>query len=161
MPPKFYSFVLPPLVVIHCFKLLSYAIWEKTNEPNLILTSLTQFWVTKNGEKPHFGPDLRPLGPNSGHQFFFFFFFRKIWLSQSIDFMGNYHYVQYQKKLMIQSWEKFSEGRKDRQTGRRTDGREWFYRTLSDVEHPKIVLLFFMIWFDRMIWAYIEKWKKC
>ena len=60
-----------------------------------ILASLTQFWVLKNDEKPHFGPELRPLGPNSGHQFFFLF--RKIWLSQSIDFMGNYHYVQYQK----------------------------------------------------------------
>ena len=33
--------------------------------------------MQENGEKPHFGPDLRPLGPNSGHQFFFFFFFEK------------------------------------------------------------------------------------
>ena len=40
-----------------------------------ILASLTQFWVPKNGEKPHFGPELRPLGPNSGYQFFFFFLF--------------------------------------------------------------------------------------
>ena len=25
----------------------------------------------ENGEKPHFGPDLGSLGPNSGHQIFF------------------------------------------------------------------------------------------
>ena len=24
--------------------------------------------MQENGEKPHFGPDLRLLGPNSGHQ---------------------------------------------------------------------------------------------
>ena len=29
---------------------------------------MTQF--QQNDEKPHFGPDLGPLGPNSGHQFF-------------------------------------------------------------------------------------------
>ena len=27
----------------------------------------------ENGKKPHFGPDLGPLGPNSGRQFFSFF----------------------------------------------------------------------------------------
>ena len=27
-----------------------------------------------NGEKPHFGPNLHPLGPNSGPHFFLFFF---------------------------------------------------------------------------------------
>ena len=25
----------------------------------------------ENDKKPHFGPDLGPLGPNSGHQCFF------------------------------------------------------------------------------------------
>ena len=34
--------------------------------------------------------------------------------------MGNYHYVQYQKKLMIQSWENLV---KDGQTDRRADGQ--------------------------------------
>ena len=28
----------------------------------------------ENDQTPHFGPDLCPLGPNSGPQFFFFFF---------------------------------------------------------------------------------------
>ena len=51
-------------------------------------------------------------------------FFSKIWLRQSLDIMVSYH-VQYQEKLMIQSWENLV-------TDRQTDGREWFYRTLSD-----------------------------
>ena len=53
----------------------------------------------ENGEKPHFGPDLVPLSPNSGHHFFF----SKIWLWQLLDIMVSYHQVKYQKKLMIQS----------------------------------------------------------
>ena len=52
----------------------------------------------ENGEKPHFGPNLGPLGPNWGRRNFF-----KIWLRQSLDIMVSYHHVQYQKKLMIQS----------------------------------------------------------
>ena len=50
----------------------------------------------ENSEKPHFGPDLGPLGPNSGRQILFFF--SKIWLRKSLDIMASY-----QKKLMIQS----------------------------------------------------------
>ena len=53
----------------------------------------------ENGKKLHFGPDLGPLSPNSGRQFFF----SKIWLCQPLDIMINYYHVQYQKKLMIQS----------------------------------------------------------
>ena len=33
------------------------------------------------------------------------FFFSKIWLSQSLDVMDSYNHVQYQKNLLIQSWE--------------------------------------------------------
>ena len=47
----------------------------------------------------------------------FFFFPKKIWLRQSLGIMVSDHHVQYQKKLMIQSWEDLvTEGR----TGRRT-----------------------------------------
>ena len=52
--------------------------------------------------------------------FFYFLFFFLIWLSQSIDFMGNYHYVQYQRKLMIQPWENLV---KDGRADRRADGQ--------------------------------------
>ena len=53
---------------------------------------------------------------------------KKIWLRQSLEIMGSYHHVQYQKKLMIQSSENsVTDGHKDRQT----DGREWFHRPLS------------------------------
>ena len=54
----------------------------------------------ENGKKSHFGPE---------------FFSQKIWLHQSLDFMVNYHHVQYKKKLMIQSWENLvTEGRTNR-----------------------------------------------
>ena len=84
---------------------------------------MIQTW--ENGKKPSFGPDFGPFGQNPGHQIFF----SKIWRRQSLDIMVSYHHVQYQKKLMIQSWENLvTDGR----TYRRTDGREWFYRTLSN-----------------------------
>ena len=54
-------------------------------------------------------------------------FFSKIWLRQSLDNMVIYRHVQYQEKLIIQSWENLvTDGR----TGRLTDRRDWFHRTL-------------------------------
>ena len=55
-PQIFFSGVLPPLDVIHCYKLTFYAISRKTNEQNLsklekdlvlgpILLPLAQIWV--------------------------------------------------------------------------------------------------------------------
>ena len=80
-----------------------------------ILASLTQFWVPKNGEKLHFGPELRPLGPNSGHQFFFFSFLKN--LAYSLNrFHGQLSLCTISKKLMIQSWENLvKDGRTDKQ----------------------------------------------
>ena len=50
------------------------------------------------------------------------FFFSKICLCQSLDIMVSYHYVQYQKKLTIQSWENLvTDGRTDGQTNQQTD----------------------------------------
>ena len=51
----------------------------------------------ENSEKPHFWPDLGPLGP--------IFFFSKIWLRESLDIIVSYSHVGYQKILMIQSRE--------------------------------------------------------
>ena len=65
-----------------------------------------------NGRKSNFGPDLGPLGPNSGRQNFV----SKIWLHQSLDNMVSYHQVKYLKKLMIHSLRKRSDGRTDGQT---------------------------------------------
>ena len=128
MPPKFYSCVLLPLVVVYCFKLLSYAIWEKTNEPNLRKWQKTwfqaRFWpVWPNFRSRKMVKNLI-LGLNYAHWaqipvtifflfFFFFFFFQ-------FGFMGNYHYVQYQTKLMIQPWENLV---KDGRADRRADGQ--------------------------------------
>ena len=45
------------------------------------------------------------------------FFFSKIRLRQSLDNMVIYRHVQYQEKLIIQSWENLvTDGRTDRQT---------------------------------------------
>ena len=52
----------------------------------------------ENDKKPHFGSDLRLLGPNSSRQIYF----SKIWLHQTLDIIVSYHHVQYQKKLTIQ-----------------------------------------------------------
>ena len=60
---------------------------------------INQIW--ENSKKPSFGPDFGPFDPNLGHQFLF----SKIWLRLSLDVMVSYHHVQYQKKLMVQSWE--------------------------------------------------------
>ena len=56
------------------------------------------------------------------------YFFSRIWLCQPLYIMVSYHHVQYQKKLMTQSWDNFVT---ERRTEGRTDGREWFYRTMS------------------------------
>ena len=45
-----------------------------------------------------------------------YFFFSKIWLHQSLHIMVSYHHLQYQKKLMTQSWQNLvTNGQMDRQ----------------------------------------------
>ena len=56
----------------------------------------------EKSKKLHFGPDLGPLVSNLGRQFKKKKR-KKFWLHQSLDIMINFHHVQYQKKLMIQS----------------------------------------------------------
>ena len=52
---------------------------------------------------------------------FSWIFFSKIWFGQSLDIMISYHHEQYQKKLMIQSWENLvTEWRTDGRIDRRT-----------------------------------------
>ena len=86
----------------------------------------------KIGEKSHFGPDLGPLGLNSGRNFFI-----KISLYQSLDIMVSYNHVQYQKKLMIQSWENLvTDGRTDGRTDGQTDESDFIGRCQTNVERP-------------------------
>ena len=59
--PNFFSQVLTLLDVRHCRKLSSYSISRKMCHPN------SRKWQ----KKPHFGPDLGSMVPNSGHQMFF------------------------------------------------------------------------------------------
>ena len=73
--------------------------WRKTNEPNLIK------WQ-KNLV-------LCPVLAQIRATIFFFL----IWLRQSLDIMVSYHHGQYQKKLLIQSWENLvTDGQADRRT---------------------------------------------
>ena len=87
---NFFLWVLCLLDVRHCCKLSLYAISRTTNEPNL-----------RKWQKPSFGLMLAHLPEIRATKFFF----SKIWLCQSLDIMVIYHHVQYQKKLLIQSWE--------------------------------------------------------
>ena len=96
---------------------------------------MNQTW--KNSKNPNCGPDFVPFGPNLGHQIFF----SKIWLHQSQYIMVSYHHVQYQKKLMIQSWENLvkdgrTDRRTDRQTDRQTDKSDFIGCYLTNVECP-------------------------
>ena len=61
-------------------------------------------------------------------------FFSKIWLRHSLDVMVSYHHVQYQKKLMIRSWENLVT---DRRTDRRTDKSDFIGRCPTNVERQK------------------------
>ena len=63
---------------------------------------MNQTW--ENSKKPSFESDFGLFGTNLAHQLLLFFS-PKIWLRQSLDFMVSYYHVQYQKKLMIHSWE--------------------------------------------------------
>ena len=49
---------------------------------------------------------------------------------QSLDIMVSYHHVQYQKKLMIQSWENLVTD------GRTTDENDFIGRCPTNVERP-------------------------
>ena len=73
------------------------------------------------------------LGPISTH-LAQFFFPKKIWLCQLLDVMVSYHQVQYQKKLMIQSWENLVT---DGQTNGQTDESNFIGRCPTNVERPR------------------------
>ena len=59
--------------------------------------------------------------------------FSWIWLRQSLNTMVSYHHVQYQKKLLIQSWEKLvTDGQME------TEESDFIERCLTNVERPKM-----------------------
>ena len=55
----------------------------------------------KNDIKPSFGPDFGPFGTNLGHKNFFHGFS----LYYMLDIVASYHCMQFQGKLMNQTWE--------------------------------------------------------
>ena len=75
---KTFLWVLPQLDVIHYCKLSLYAIWTKTNEPNL----------GKWQKKPSFRPDF---DPNLGFKNFYHIFY----LYYMLDIVASYHCEQF------------------------------------------------------------------
>ena len=107
-PLKTFLWVLSLLDVIHCCKLSLYVISRKTNE-----TKLEK--IAKNLVS---GPILAHLPQFRAANFFS----PKNWLCQSLDNIVNYHHVQYQKKIMFQSWKNLVlDGRTGRQRDRQTN----------------------------------------
>ena len=138
--------VLLLLDVRHCCKLPLYAIPRKTNEPNLRKQQKPNFRPNFGGFGTNLGPKkffvgftstyaiskkssnpnlrklwktslwawFRPVGPKIRPQIFFFW----IWLLRSLDIMISYHHVQYQKKVINQSWEDLVT---DRRTNKQMD----------------------------------------
>ena len=65
----------------------------------------------ENGEETHFGPDFRPIGPNSGRQVFFLF------LALSVTrYYGQLSSRKISKRTNDPISRKLSDARKDRQT---------------------------------------------
>ena len=72
----------------------------------------------ENAKNPHFGPDLGPVGPNSGRQFFF-----KKLASSVTGYHGQLSSCTISEKTNDPILRKFSDGRTDGQTGRQTNGQ--------------------------------------
>ena len=90
-PPSkrdFFSWVFSLLVIRQCSSLSSYVISRKTNESN-----------SKKSQKPKFQARLWPkFGPPK--------FFRKFYLYWMLHLVASYNCMQFQGKLMNQTWEK-------------------------------------------------------
>ena len=122
-PQNFFSWVLPLPDVRHCYKLSLYAISRKANEPNLKKWQKNFFWA-------QFWPIWHKFGPPM-------FFSSRIWLRQSLEIVVSFHHVQFQKKLMIQSWENLvTDGRTDGQT----DESDFIRRCPTNVAHPTLTI---------------------
>ena len=113
--PKFFSWVLPLLVVKHCSKLSSCAIWGKTNEPNL-----------RKCQKNMISSSILVLLGLICLQFFLHYcklssysISRKTWN------------IWISEKTNDPILRKLKDGRTDRETDRQTEGREWFHNVVQ------------------------------
>ena len=96
---------------------------------------MNQTW--ENEKKSSFGPDFGPFSPNSGRQNLF---------PKNLDLLvTRYHgqvssYTISEKNndaILRKLSNRRTDGQKDRQMKRPTDGLQWFQSTLSkNVEHP-------------------------
>ena len=79
----------------------------------------------ENGKKASFGPDFGPFGPKLGRQFLNFFF--KNLCSSVTRFHDQLSSCTISEKTKDLILRKLNDGQKDG----KSDGREWFHRTLS------------------------------
>ena len=100
-PPRLTQIFFTPLPdVRYCCKLSLYAIPRKYNNPNSRKWRKTSIWAWFRQVGPKFGP--RNI------------FFKNLASSVTTYYKVIYHHVQYQKKIMIQSWENLvTDGRKN------------------------------------------------
>ena len=123
--PDLFSWVLPLLDVRYRRKLSSSAISKKTYDAKSRKYQKTSFWAWFRSVAPKFGP------PN--------FFVSKIWLRQSLDMMVRYYHVQYQKNLMLKSWENLvTDGRTGRRADRQTNENDFIGCCQTNAERPKL-----------------------
>ena len=85
--PKFYSWILPLLHVIHHWKLSLYAISRKTNDPNL------RKWKKKTSFRTNFGPFVPNLGPK--------ILFHRFYLQCMLDIVASYHKLEKMVKNLV------------------------------------------------------------
>ena len=89
---KLFSWILTLLHVTHCRKLSLYAISRNTNQPNLTKWQNSSFRI-------NFGPFRPNLGPKN--------FFHRFYLYFMLDIVASYHCLQFQRKVMNQTWENY------------------------------------------------------
>ena len=90
LPKKKLFSILHLQDVMHCYKLLLYAISRKTNESNLRKWQKTYFWDWFWNLRPKFGPQT---------------FFCGWCLYKMLEVVISYHCMHFHRKLMNQTWE--------------------------------------------------------
>ena len=89
-PQKYFSWILPLLDVRHCCQLSLSEILKKTNKTNL-----------RKWQKNWFPDDFGPFGTNLATKAFLRWFY----FYQTLDIVTSYHCMQFQGKLMNETWE--------------------------------------------------------
>ena len=103
----------------------------------------------ENGKKPHFGPDLGPLGLNLGCQFFFQ---KPGFVSHLISWspITMYNIRKSNDPILRKVGDGHTEGWTEGQAGQQTEESDFMGRCLTNVERP-IILYFFYIFQSKFL----------